>query len=133
MLKVPELRRYIHLAYAFTPSSLPPNHPQSFRGRRSADKMAMSQDQISDFLAAQRDEAPEDLQPIILEFEDLWERKLWHQLTNALTTFFNHPESKPLRLQFYKVFVSKFADKINQLKLVNLALKAAMQCAGTPS
>jgi hypothetical protein len=28
------------------------------------------------------------------------------------------------------VFISKFADKINQLKLVDLALKAASQCAG---
>jgi 26S proteasome regulatory subunit N9 len=92
--------------------------------------MAMQQDQISDFLADQRDAAPDDLQPMILEFEDLWERKLWHQLTEELTVFFNHPKSAPLRLQFYKVFVLKFADKINQLKLVNLALKAAEECKG---
>ncbi|KAK4246363.1 hypothetical protein C7999DRAFT_33253 [Corynascus novoguineensis] len=81
-----------------------------------------------DFLADQRDSAPEELQPLILEFETLWERKLWHQLTNKLIEFFNHPGSAPQRLQFYKVFVLKFADKINQLKLVDLALKAATQC-----
>ncbi|GAB1317254.1 26S proteasome regulatory subunit [Madurella fahalii] len=88
----------------------------------------MNVDTISDFLAEQRDSAPEELQPLVLEFETLWERKLWHQLTNQLIEFFNHPGSAPQRLQFYKVFILKFADKINQLKLVDLALKAATQC-----
>jgi 26S proteasome regulatory subunit N9 len=90
----------------------------------------MNVDTISDFLAEQRDAAPEELQPLVLEFETLWERKLWHQLTNQLIDFFNNPGSAPQRLQFYKVFVLKFADKINQLKLVDLALKAATQCRG---
>lgn len=90
----------------------------------------MNVDTISDFLAEQRDEAPEELQPLILQFEDLWERKLWHQLTNSLLEFFNDSRSAPQRLQFYKVFILKFADKINPLKLVDLALKAASQCRG---
>lgn len=93
----------------------------------------MNVDTISDFLADQRDQAPEDLQPLILQFEDLWERKLWHQLTDKLVEFFNDPASAPQRLQFYKVFILKFADKINQLKLVDLALKAASQCKGVHS
>lgn len=90
----------------------------------------MNVDAVSDFLAEQRDQAPDDLQPLFLQFEDLWERKLWHQLTNTLVEFFNHPESAPQRLELYKVFILKFADKINQLKLVDLALKAASQCKG---
>lgn len=85
-------------------------------------------DFISDFLAEQRDQAPDQLQPLFLDFENLWERKLWHQLTDALVQFFNHAESAPQRLPFYKIFILKFADKINQLKLVDLALKAATQC-----
>ena len=44
---------------------------------------------------------------------------------------FSHPDSAPQRLSFYKIFVLKFADKINQLKLVDLALKAATQCKGS--
>lgn len=88
----------------------------------------MNLDTIPDFLADQRDAAPEELQPLVLEFETLWERKLWHQLTNQLIEFFNHPGSAPQRLEFYNTFVLKFADKINQLKLVDLALKAATQC-----
>ena len=91
----------------------------------------MSADSISDFLAEQRDAAPEELQPLILNFEDYWERKLWHQLTDALVEFFNHDGSAPQRLAFYNVFILKFADKINKLKLVLLALKAATQCKGS--
>lgn len=90
----------------------------------------MNVDTISDFLAEQRDEAPAELQHLFLSFEDLWERKLWHQLTDALIEFFNHKESAHQRLPFYKTFILTFADKINQLKLVTLALSAASQCRG---
>ncbi|KAI0404066.1 hypothetical protein F4802DRAFT_568792 [Xylaria palmicola] len=88
----------------------------------------MNVDTIADFLGAQRDEAPEELQGLIVQFEDYWERKLWHQLTDLLIEFFANPKSEPQRLPFFKVFILKFADKINQLKLVDLGLKAATQC-----
>ncbi|KAI0872822.1 hypothetical protein GGS24DRAFT_465946 [Hypoxylon argillaceum] len=88
----------------------------------------MNVDTIADFLADQRDQAPEELQGLIIQFEDFWERKLWHQLTDLLIEFFASPKSEPQRLAFFKVFILKFADKINQLKLVDLGLKAATQC-----
>ncbi|KAI2471150.1 hypothetical protein F4781DRAFT_388188 [Annulohypoxylon bovei var. microspora] len=88
----------------------------------------MNVDTIADFLADQRDETPDELQYLIIQFENYWERKLWHQLTDALIEFFANPKSEPQRLNFYKVFILKFADKINQLKLVDLGLKAATQC-----
>ncbi|PHH70080.1 hypothetical protein CDD83_5521 [Cordyceps sp. RAO-2017] len=88
----------------------------------------MNVDLIPDFLAELRDQAPEQLQPQFLDFENFWERKLWHQLTDALVQYFNHHDSGPQRLPLYKVFILKFADKINQLKLVDLALKTATQC-----
>jgi hypothetical protein len=91
---------------------------------------AMNIDTIPDFLAEQRDSAPTDLQYLFISFEDFWERKLWHQLTDALIEFFNHKESASQRLPFYKSFILTFADKINQLKLVTLALSAATQCRG---
>jgi 26S proteasome regulatory subunit N9 len=90
----------------------------------------MNVDTIPDFLAEQRDAAPAELQQLFLSFEDLWERKLWHQLTDSLIEFFNHKESAHQRLPFYKTFILTFADKINQLKLVTLALSAASQCRG---
>ena len=86
---------------------------------------------ISDFLEDQRDAAPADLQPLFMSLEDLWERKLWHQLTDTLIELFNNGDSAPQRIVIYKKFILTFADKINQLKLVTLALSAATQCKGT--
>ncbi|KAI9790840.1 MAG: 26S proteasome regulatory subunit [Piccolia ochrophora] len=88
----------------------------------------MDIDTIPNFLAEQRDAAPPDLQHHFISFEDFWERKLWHQLTDVLVEYFEHPESSPQRIPLYKTFVSSFADKINQLKLVTLGLSAASQC-----
>ena len=85
---------------------------------------------IANFLAEQRDEAPADIQHLFLTFEDLWERKLWHQLTDRLLEFSSSPESKAQRLPIYNTFIISFADKINQLKLVKIALLASQQCKG---
>lgn len=90
----------------------------------------MEAQKISDFLAEQLQQAPEECQPAFLSFEDYWERKLWHQLTDALIDFFRLPESAPQRLPMFKTFVLSFADKINQLKFVSLGLMAAEQCGG---
>lgn len=90
----------------------------------------MDLDAIPNFLAEQRDEAPADVQHFYLTFEDLWERKLWHELTNSLVDFFRSSESSSQRLPVYQNFILSFADKINQLKLVWLGLQASTQCKG---
>lgn len=90
----------------------------------------MEAQKISDFLAEQLQQAPEQHQPTFLSFEDFWERKLWHQLTDALVDFFRLPESARQRLPIFKTFVLSFADKINQLKFVSLGLMASSECAG---
>ncbi|KAL7270764.1 26S proteasome regulatory subunit [Rhizina undulata] len=84
---------------------------------------------IADFLAKLRDEvAPLSLQSAFLDFEEYYERRLWHQLTGTLIQFYENPESGPLRIPLFKNFVLTFAGKINQLKLVTLGLSAASQC-----
>ncbi|KAF7508699.1 hypothetical protein GJ744_008946 [Endocarpon pusillum] len=88
----------------------------------------MDLDAIPDFLSEQRDQAPADVQHFYLTFEDLWERKLWHELTNSLVDLFRSPESSSQRLPVYNNFILSFADKINQLKLVWLGLQASTQC-----
>lgn len=90
----------------------------------------MNADTIPAFIREQGDLAPQELRPLIFTLEEFWERKLWHQLTDVLIEFFNDPRSAPQRLEFYKVFILTFADKINPLRLVDLALKAATQCTG---
>lgn len=93
-------------------------------------KQKFDPEAISDFLAETRDEAPADVQPLYLDFEDLWERKLWHQLTEKLLEFFATAQSTDQRLPLYNKFILSFADKINQLKLVKLALSASTQIEG---
>ncbi|BFZ59234.1 26S proteasome regulatory subunit [Saitoella coloradoensis] len=82
----------------------------------------------SAFLEQQRDAAPAELQPVFFQLEDLYDRKLWHQLTDALILLFNNPQSAPLRMPLFREFVGSFQGKINQLKLVSLGLSAASQC-----
>ena len=104
---------FSHTPFATTP---PPN---------------MEQEKISNFLQDQRDAAADDLQHYFLTFEDYWERKLWHELTDILVTYYNEPQSVEQRIPIYNNFIKSFADKINQLKLVTIGLSTAAQCKGT--
>ena len=90
----------------------------------------MENEKISDFLSEQRDQAPDQLQHYFLTFEDYWERKLWHELTDILVTYYAEPQSADQRIAIYNNFIKSFADKINQLKLVTLGLSTASQCKG---
>jgi 26S proteasome regulatory subunit N9 len=92
--------------------------------------MVMDVDTIPDHLQEQRDAAPDELQYYFLQFEDYWERKLWHELTDSLIAYFEEPASVSQRLPLYNVFIKSFADKINKLKLVTLGLSAAPQSKG---
>lgn len=71
----------------------------------------------------------DELAPLFYTMEDLWERKLWHQLTETLGEFYANECSVPLRLRVYTDFIASFETKINQLSLVTFALAAAQQCA----
>lgn len=87
-------------------------------------------EKIPELLATQRDAAPDDIQHYFLTFEDYWERKLWHELTNTLLEFYALPESASQRIPLYDQFIKQFAEKINQLKLVTLGMSAANQIQG---
>lgn len=78
--------------------------------------------EIDTVLSTLRTEVDPELAPLFFEFEDLYEQKLWHQLTERLTVFFEDPKSEPLRLRVYDNFVTKFYDKINQVSAVEFLL-----------
>lgn len=86
--------------------------------------------QIPDLLSNLRDDAPDELQHYFISFEDFWERKLWHELTDQLVEYFELPASGPQRIPLFTKFIHTFADKINQLKLVSLGLNTASQYHG---
>lgn len=100
----------------------------SYRNKSRSPRMDV--DTIPNFIADQRDNAPDELQHYFLSFEDFWERKLWHELTDSLVEFFQQDQSASQRLPLYNTFIKSFAEKINQLKLVTLGLSAATQCKG---
>lgn len=141
------------VAYAQRPTSSPPSCRIGSRSEgRFSDKLSaeqlfhspfqfifvsynlfrdtMDHEKISDFLGEQRDKAPEDLAHYFLSFENYWERKLWHELTDILVKYYSEPQSVGQRIAIYNSFIKTFADKINQLKLVQIGLSTASQYKG---
>ena len=110
------------MSAAFTPTE----HPHFCLPKLAG----MDVDTIPNLLADLSEQAPDEVQRYYLNFEDLWERKLWHELTDTLLEFFKLPESASQRLPLFNTFIKSFADKINSLKLVQLGLSAATQCKG---
>jgi 26S proteasome regulatory subunit N9 len=90
----------------------------------------MDNEKVGSFLSQQRDQAGEDVQHFFIQFEDFWERKLWHELTDTLVEFYDTKQSEAQRIPIFENFVKVFADKINQLKLVKLGLNTAAQYDG---
>ncbi|ORX47061.1 PCI-domain-containing protein [Hesseltinella vesiculosa] len=82
---------------------------------------------VPKFLMDERKKAPANLQHYFTTFEDLYERKLWHQLTEQVLALFKQPESGPLQVAVYQQFVAEWESKINRLSLVTIALQAARQ------
>ncbi|CEP09222.1 hypothetical protein [Parasitella parasitica] len=82
---------------------------------------------VPKFLYEERQKTPSQLQHYYSTFEDLYERKLWHQLTTKILDFFNEPESAPFQIPLFQNFVAEWEDKANKLSLVSIALQAAKQ------
>lgn len=53
--------------------------------------------------------------------------RLWHQLTLRLIDFFDHPLSRPYRVDVFAKFVRDFETKLNQLRLVDMGVKVAKE------
>ncbi|XP_010054116.2 26S proteasome non-ATPase regulatory subunit 13 homolog B [Eucalyptus grandis] len=62
--------------------------------------------------------------------EDLYQRKLWHQLTLKLEQFVSHaaaPQDGDMLIQLYHNFITDFETKINPLKLAHFATIVSRQ------
>ncbi|KAI8971864.1 hypothetical protein BDF20DRAFT_825235 [Mycotypha africana] len=82
---------------------------------------------VPKFLYGERQKVPSELQRYYTTFEELYERKLWHQLTLSILEFFKEPNSAPHQISLFQNFVAEWEDKINKLSLVSIALQAAKQ------
>ncbi|CAG8455222.1 8328_t:CDS:2 [Paraglomus brasilianum] len=74
-----------------------------------------------------RKHASGELQDYFDTFEDLYERKLWHQLTLKIEEFFSLPSSGQFQIPLFQNFISDWENKMNKLKLVTLGLTASKQ------
>ncbi|KAG9304257.1 hypothetical protein G9A89_019819 [Geosiphon pyriformis] len=74
-----------------------------------------------------RTHASVELQEYFRNFEDLHERKLWHQLTLKIEELFANPASRDFQIPLFQHFISDWENKMNKLKLVTLGLSAAKQ------
>lgn len=49
--------------------------------------------------------------------------RLWHQLTQKVDEFFDHPLANPYRVDVYTRFVRDFEERLNPLRLAEMGIK----------
>jgi 26S proteasome regulatory subunit N9 len=79
------------------------------------------------FMKAALSHTPSELHPTFEAFRTLYTRKLWHQLTIKLFEFLDMPASKPFRVHVFDGFVRDFETRLNQLRLVEMAVKVSKE------
>lgn len=80
-------------------------------------------------LSSLRQECDEKVVPLFYQLEDLWERKLWHQLTETLVELYRDESSASIRKPLFERFVAPLSDSINKLAYVGLGIKASEECS----
>ncbi|KAI8930000.1 hypothetical protein BC831DRAFT_440903 [Entophlyctis helioformis] len=91
-----------------------------------ASRMQVDRD-VPGWLTAQRTAAPAELKEFYAKFEELYDRKLWHQLTLAIEKFASLLVAAPALLPLYENFVVDFERKINPINFVQFLAKATRQ------
>ncbi|KZT00244.1 uncharacterized protein LAESUDRAFT_709155 [Laetiporus sulphureus 93-53] len=82
---------------------------------------------VDEYLSQGVSATPAELHPFFESFQVLYSRKLWHQLTNKLFEFLDHPLSRPYRVDVFDKFVRDFESKLNQLRLVEMGVKVSKE------
>jgi 26S proteasome regulatory subunit N9 len=86
--------------------------------------------QIITFLKGQGEASPA-LQGEFAKMSELYQGKLWHQLTLLLNTVSRMESAAPLLQPLYDTFVSDFKHKLNKLALARLQVAVARQMTDT--
>lgn len=84
------------------------------------------------YLQAEKNSCPKDLTEFYIKFEDLYDKKLWHQLTLQVEEFVQQKSSLPLLISLYQNFIADWQGKMNRISLVRYASKASRQLKGKP-
>ncbi|KAI9202273.1 uncharacterized protein BJ171DRAFT_182520 [Polychytrium aggregatum] len=83
---------------------------------------------VSSFLNQQAQSASSaDVRAGLLAFNDLYEKKLWHQLTLALAKFQDLPGAGQFLIPLCEHFISDWEKHINKLSLIQFAARASKE------
>lgn len=77
---------------------------------------------VNAYLTAQQAASPPELAQEWAEFEDLYNKRLWHQITLKLLKFVKSPqmEQDEAILNLYENFIAEFENKMNPLSFVEI-------------
>ncbi|KDQ50601.1 hypothetical protein JAAARDRAFT_41912 [Jaapia argillacea MUCL 33604] len=95
--------------------------------RMAVDQPKQPKLNVEEYLTTALSGTPQELHPFFESFQRFHSRKLWHQLTLKLFEFFEHPLSKPYRVDVFDRFVRDFEARINQLRLVEMGVKVSKE------
>ncbi|KAL0274678.1 UNVERIFIED_CONTAM: hypothetical protein PYX00_002748 [Menopon gallinae] len=86
-------------------------------------------DSVSQYLSAKQSESSKELVTEWADLEELYNKKLWHQLTLKLEQFVKNPalHKGDSLIQLYKNFISVFENRINPLSLVEIVAQVVTQ------
>ncbi|XP_049793903.1 26S proteasome non-ATPase regulatory subunit 13 [Schistocerca nitens] len=85
---------------------------------------------VSNYLSTkQREESSKEVASVWAQLEDLYNRRLWHQITLLLESFVTHDslQKKDSLIQLYNNFIQVFENKINPLSLVEIVAHVVVQ------
>jgi len=85
---------------------------------------------VKEFIATKATTASDDqIRRYFLQMKELYDKKLWHQLTIKLVAFVKLPQFDRGRelIEFYERFIRDFEAKINQMELVKIVLSILRQ------
>lgn len=86
---------------------------------------------VEAYLSAKKDSSSPDLSKTFAELEELYNKKLWHQLTLGLVKLVKVPEMQQGTelLTLYSNLITEMENKINPLSLVELSAAIIKQCS----
>ncbi|KAJ3188125.1 26S proteasome regulatory subunit [Irineochytrium annulatum] len=87
---------------------------------------------VSQFLQKSRSAAPAELRDFFSKFEELYDKKLWHQLTLVIFEFVRVPASAPFLVPLHDEFIVDWLKKMNQLSLIQYVSIATRTIADAP-
>lgn len=77
---------------------------------------------VQSYLTAQQSDSSPEISSVFASFEDLYNKRLWHQLTLGLLDFVKHPSfaTGDGLLKLYENFIADFEMKMNPLSLIEM-------------